>query len=226
MCELKGILICFVGIDGSGKTTIAKEMNRWLKREGFSSIYIYGRVKPCLSRALMFLGRIFLLRSNKMDIFHDYSNHVKKKEKLLQNRIIANIFIWAFLIDQIFQINLKILPRLLLGRILICDRYIHDTVITDIAPDMLYSPEDALMLIRLAGKMIPWPDKTILVDIDEEIAIKRKNDVPDIRYLHKRRILYKALQKPLEMELIDGSKPKGDLNKYIYRIVQRVVGAI
>ena len=62
-------LICLTGIDGSGKTTLARSLARTLDEQGIPATSIYGRTYPVLSRALMLLGRIILLRGT--DLWRD-----------------------------------------------------------------------------------------------------------------------------------------------------------
>ena len=57
---MKNTLICFTGIDGSGKTTIAKEIDQKLRKNNVNSVYVYGRVIPTISRLFMWLVSIYL----------------------------------------------------------------------------------------------------------------------------------------------------------------------
>jgi dTMP kinase len=55
-------------------------------------------------------------------------------------------------------------------------------------------------------KLIPVPDVSFLIDVPEEVAFNRKNDVPDIAYLKERRSNYLKVGKWFNMIVIDGSK--------------------
>jgi len=218
----KGLLACFMGIDGSGKTTLAKRVNEYLKEEELDCCYVYGRVIPIISRFLMWIGRRFLLKKRKEDIFHDYSDYTGQKREIFKNRFISRIYEWSILFDQVIQINLKIRPRLLSGKIVICDRYVFDTVITDIAVDLDYSNSDTINLINKLFHVTPKPGITFLIDVPEEVAYRRKNDIPHLSYLSERRKLYLAVGKSFGVITLDGSKSINEVSEEAYRLILEV----
>ena len=73
-----------------------------------------------------------------------------------------------------------------------CDRYIHDTVITDISANLGYDSVQSNILIKTLS-LVPKPDLIFYIDIPEEIAYSRKDDVPHINYLQVRKKLYDDL---------------------------------
>jgi thymidylate kinase len=203
----KGQLICFIGIDGAGKTTLAKRMDSAFKDQGLNSQYVYGRVTPFISRLFMGLGRVLLLRRKKGDLFSDYNAYTTQKQKILKNGYISRIYTWSLLTDQVIQANMRLRFKLLSGKTLFCDRYVFDTVITDIVPNLQISPEDAMSLISRLLNIMPEPDLIFLIDLPSEIAYSRKNDVPHISYLSERRELYCLLREKFDTKIIvlDGS---------------------
>jgi len=60
--KFRAILICFTGIDGSGKTTLAKMLVEGMKKEGIKSKYVYNRSKPFVTKPIMDVGKILLFR--------------------------------------------------------------------------------------------------------------------------------------------------------------------
>ena len=219
----KGILICFIGIDGAGKTTIARRLNENLKEEGVNSQYLYGRVIPIVSRFLMWVGRKILLKRRKEDIFLNYDDYNTQKKEIFKNKFISKIYEWSILFDQVIQIDFKIIPRLVVGKVVICDRYVFDTVVTDIAVDLNYSNNDIIDLIDKLFHIIPKPDITFLIDIPEEIAYHRKNDIPHLSYLSERRKLYLVMGKFLRLILLEGSKSIDELSKEAYENIRHLL---
>lgn len=217
-----GVMICIIGIDGSGKTTLARALVTRLQRAGYDAGYVYGRVQPLLSRVLMWAGRVFVVKGKKHEIFENYDDYSARKRQAFENGIFAGIFTWSLLFDQIVQGNLKFRLGLFTGRCIVCDRYVYDTVLTDIAPDRKFSGRDARDLIEFAFRTVPRPDITLLVDVPEEIAFGRKDDVPDIRYLQERRHRYLELGDLPGVVLLDGSKAIDELSAEAYREVVRV----
>lgn len=199
-------LICFIGIDGSGKTTLSKNVVSRLADRNYNCVYNYGRVKPVISRLLMATGRTFFLKRPKSAIYTDYTNYTREKKEKLQNKFFKKIFVSSLLIDQIIQLNYIIRLKRISGKTIICDRYIHDTIVTDIGSNLNYSSDEVVSLINFGLKFVPKPDLVFYVDIDEEIAFRRKNDVPDIEYLRERRVMYKNCSQILKFIFIDGSK--------------------
>jgi thymidylate kinase len=221
---LKNTLICFTGIDGSGKTTIAKEIDQKLRKNNVNSVYVYGRVIPTISRLFMWLGRVFILKKRKNSIFKDYTNYSNEKSKIFSNVFLAKLFELIMLTDHIIQINLKIRILLLLEKCVICDRYIHDTVITDISANLGYDSVQSNILIKKTLSLVPKPDLIFYIDIPEEIAYSRKDDVPHINYLQVRKKLYDDLERSFEIIKIDGAETIKEITNLSYMEIKKFKG--
>ena len=208
----QGKLICITGIDGSGKTTLAKSINDKLKNEGLNSIYVYARVVPIISRFLMVMGRK-VINSKHGDLFVEYDEYTQNKKKVFHRPLIAEIYKLAFLLDQSIVILIKIIPHMVCGKIVICDRYVYDTIITDLSVDLGYSDLQILNLINKAFSILPKPNIIFLVDIPEEIAFSRKNDIPHLNYLKDRRMKYLSIAESIGAIILDGSKGMNDVFK-------------
>lgn len=221
---MKNALICFTGIDGSGKTTIAKEIDQKLRKNNVNSIYVYGRVIPTISRLFMWLGRVFILKKRKSSIFKDYTNYSNEKSKIFSNVFLAKLFELIMLADHIIQINLKIRILLLLEKCVICDRYIHDTVITDISANLGYDSVQSNILIKKTLSLVPKPDLIFYIDIPEEIAYSRKDDVPHINYLQIRKKLYDDLERSFEIIKIDGTETIKEITNLSYMEIKKFKG--
>ncbi len=64
------IFVCFIGIDGSGKTTLANKVFETYK-EISKLKFTYGRFIPILTKVLMYIGKRFFLKNNpvlKIDV--------------------------------------------------------------------------------------------------------------------------------------------------------------
>jgi dTMP kinase len=64
-------------------------------------------------------------------------------------------------------------------------------------------------------KVIPSPDIVFLIDVPEEIAFSRKDDVPDINYLRERRSTYLKVANWCNMIVVDGSKTLSEIENLI-----------
>lgn len=204
MKSSKGLFICFTGIDGSGKTTLAESVTRFLKERDLPAEYVYARFQLIITKPLMMLGNKLFLRKYKIN--RDYTNYSLKKKNLSKNhKIISNIYVYALIIDYLFQIIIKIRLPLLLGKVVVCDRYVYDTVLTDFSVDMSFSKNQSISLIDKCFLVAPMPTINFLVDVLEETAFKRKDDIPSIEYLKDRRSIYLQIAQYYSMTVLNGN---------------------
>lgn len=204
MRHKKSILICFTGIDGSGKTTLAKALVAGLETEGFRSRYVYGRLHPVILRPVHMVGKALFLR--KKDMYRDYVEYSQAKKGLLENRILSALYESLVLFEYFFQMTIKVRLPLAIGRDIVCDRYVYDTIVTDLAVDLKYPRWRISKALRRYLWLFPRPNLVFLVDVPEEIANRRKDDVPSVKYLEERRRLYLEAGQEHGMIILDGSK--------------------
>jgi dTMP kinase len=195
-------LVCITGIDGTGKSTLAHNTVAELRRQGYEASYIYGRTYPVISRALMALGRLTMLRGK--DQWRDYRVYSASKKRRMRSPLLAVIYTAAILADYYAQIWLKLLPHLFSRQVIVSDRYVYDTVISDLAVHLSYSAEQTARAIEDGLKLLPMPMLTVLLDVPEEVAFARKDDVPHIDYLRERRDWYLTLVARDEVKVLDG----------------------
>jgi thymidylate kinase len=197
-------LICITGIDGTGKTTLARNSAAALREQGTPAIYIYGRTYPLLSRGLMALGRATMLR--KKDMWSDYRSYNSSKKQTMRNPLLAGAYTAAILLDYYVQIWLKLLPHAFTNGVVVSDRYLYDTVISDLAVHLNYSEERAMQAIERGMRFLPVPTRTILIDVPAEVAFARKDDVPHVDYLKERQRFYQALASRHEVTQFNGEQ--------------------
>lgn len=208
--EINHFFICFTGLDGGGKTTQAMKLVESLKTKGIKCEYVYARLNPFILKPFMLMGeKIFL---NKKNIYDDYINYSNtKKNAISKHSFLSQIYEKILLFDYFIQMCIKIKIPLLFGKSIVCDRYIFDTVVTDIYVDMQYSNEKLINLLNILFHLFPKPDMTFLIDIPEEIAFNRKDDTPSIEYLKERRDMYLHVGEIYNMIVLDGSLDRNKL---------------
>jgi dTMP kinase len=219
-------LVCITGIDGTGKTTLARNTAAALNSAGNRAVYVYGRTTPIISRLLMALGRATLLRKN--DLWGDYPSYNASKKKAMRSPILAGLYTAAILLDYYVQVWLKLLPYLWSDHIVVADRYLYDTVISDLAVHLNYTAAQTTRALRMGLSLLPRPLLTVLIDVPPEIAFARKDDVPHIEYLQERREWYLTLPARPEVEVFDGQAAPGDLVQALQQAIagreRRIVG--
>lgn len=213
--------MCFVGMDGSGKTTQAKALADAMRRAGIRTKYVQNRFEPritnpfiCLTKALFFRGK---------DSFQNYAEYSYTKKRLFRNPLISTAYTSFSLIDYFFQNLIRNRIPLMCRNSIVCDRYVHDTVV-DLAVDHDYSHRKRKTMLKKFLFLAPKPDMMFLIDLPEEIACQRKADIPSIDYLKERRKIYLDMAKEYGMVILDGTKDATCLENSIEDSIKSLIG--
>ena len=211
-------VIAVCGIDGSGKTTQIKLLERYLKQRGFKVKYIWFRWPVLFSYSLLALSRI--LGYTKWKII-SRSNVRYAERRFYMNRALARLWPWFFTIDIFIYSTFKIKGKILSYTIL-CDRFIPDILI-----DLMCETKDYTLPRRVVGRLllslIPRETKLIVIDVAENTAYSRKHDIPSIDYLKERRGLYLYLAKTLSIPIVNGEKKMIEVHRSILRLLVSIV---
>lgn len=198
-------LINIIGIDGAGKTTLARQLAMALQQDDQSIRYKYCQYFPKLLYPLKLLAKVTLMRGT--DHFEDY-DHYNQTRKHAGKRypIMANLYACVWMVDYLAQVFINVTPDLLSGKKLIIDRYIHDVAI-NLSLTTNNDVNYAKKLISGFFRFAPEPDLTLIIDLPEEVAYARKNDIQAISYLSERRERYLSLADGDSIQIIDGDQP-------------------
>ena len=192
--EKPSFLICFTGVDGSGKTTHAKYLWKSLQHKGYSSNYTWAGSKPVFS--YLFLGITRMLGYWKTVKKGDWMDPLEKAPRKVREGL-GVLYRLLLYIDFEITTSIKIRIPLSSGKIVICDRYVYD-LIMELMLSNLYTTKYGKLLLRT----IPSPKKVFFADAQLDLIIQRRPDSNQQRVLAKRNI-YRKLAQALGFRIID-----------------------
>jgi thymidylate kinase len=196
--------ICFTGTDGSGKSTLVTNVVEDLQKREKKLKKTYGRYLPFLMKYAMALGRSLFF--SKYDMYSDYDKYLDNKRFLFKKvSMVSRFYMYLTIVEYYFEIVFKIIIPLKMGFSVISDRYVYDTIINDICIDMGLSISDANDLLKKFWYFFPKPDITFLVKVPEDVAIKRKEDIPSLSYLKVRNEFYNKMSISEHFIVLDGT---------------------
>jgi thymidylate kinase len=210
------VFICIIGIDGSGKTTLARRLIDSFSSKSIKYYYLWGGIDKLifLSPLRTFLYKIFLdkKRNNRVK-----KENIEDKKNSLRYKYPKLIRVYYFLmkIDYVLCITIRMIYFRILRRSFICDRYIYDVGI-NIALVQNMSELSIYSFINNCLKFLPKPDILIWLDAPVKTAFSRKDDAISIEYLLKRQKIYKEVAKRHSAVRLDGTKPIKDLEVEIF----------
>jgi len=211
----KPILVCFIGIDGSGKTTLVNNLLDKL-RETSESKYVYGRFISLTLRIIIGISkRILSLLGNNLS---NYQEKISIKNSIFKNRLVAFLYEVFTFFSYTVQIYLKVKIPLLLNNNIVCDRYIYDTVI-DLSVDLNYYEERFKKVLAFYLRVMPKPNITFLIDLPENIAFERGKEITSLEYLSKRRRMYLQIIKLSNVTVLDGTRSIEELNTTVLNLL-------
>lgn len=208
-------MIAMCGLDGSGKSTQTALLAERLSAAGVPAEAVWNRWEPRLSAPLIRLAKR-RLRASSRAAESDYAAFRDAKRQTMRagaKRALWQILVWS---EYACEVRGRLLRPLRRGSAVICDRYVHDTLI-DIAINFSVPPE---RLSELMGHpllaLFPKPSLAVIVDVDPETGAARKSDGTPAAYLADRREYYRELARLLRAPLVDGGRPPREVLEEIW----------
>lgn len=203
---MKGKFITFEGIEGCGKTTQIKLLDKFLQQKGFKTVLTREPGGTAIGDKI----RNILLDPDNKEMF-------PKTEWLL------------YAAGRSQHVEELIKPSLAKGMIVLSDRYTDSTIAYQGAARKL--DIDTLKKINDIATGGLKPNLTIVLDIEAEEGLKRAHGRGSLdRFeqeaidFHKRvREGYRGIVKaePERVKIVDGSKSVGEIHKEIVKIIYR-----
>jgi len=190
------MLITLSGLDGSGKTSIAREIEKSFRSKDVRQIS-------------MINFRIV------NQLFSSIKNSSESPKKKNNNRISILIINTLLLVIDIILFNLihKIFHK---GRMVICDRYFYDLLIS------IQYRHGKIILFDLLNNIIIKPDYSFLIEIDSEYAkYREKGDKHIKEYFESKKNLYSRHKNTFNYICIDNNY--NDINLTAKRVVSSII---
>ncbi len=198
----RGLLVAFSGVDGSGKSTQIHLLEEQLAKDRVRVLHIRCRWRPVLSLPLLVVFRRLGYAK-----YHIGGGSYIVETRLRGKEGLASLWCILTQLENVVKTGLKLMFPMLLGRSVICDRYVLDMLV-----DGMFGLHDGPGRARLGFKLLrlfPRPDFAFFMDIDPEVAFQRKPDLPTLKDYAGRLDLYHRLSSRLGVTVVNArSSPK------------------
>jgi thymidylate kinase len=206
-------IIYIAGIDGSGKTTLAKNLEAVLRGADGRVHYFYARHFAVFLLPFRVLARMIALRGTNE--FGDYKTYIaRKQERSKKHKLLSRIYAMIWFFDYWLVTQIRCLRHRLTAGTLIIDRYFYDVVMTiSIMLDLSF--EEFHKLVRFSNHLFSKPSIAFLLDLPEEIAFARKDDIQSTQYLKETRQLYLSLGQANRWIKIDATQDAENVQRAV-----------
>ena len=195
------IRICFLGIDGSGKSTLSRYLCNELRRRGYTVSHTWWlEGENSAFRALLRMaGKRYRSQVSYPETRTASTDHTSR----FAARVFKAVYPPLVLLDYLrFGIVKAWLPALFSAdRVIIFDRFIYDTVLA-LSHDFKFVPGKQERLLSLYDRLLPTPDIIFIIDVPPKVAQERKSDeIASIAVAQKMHDRYSDLFEQIERSI-------------------------
>lgn len=185
-----GRLIYFFGVDGVGKTTHAALLDQYIACSGQRTTRATVKQHHTFAFVLLTLFRMMGL-IDRRGFYHGFGDEFSSK--------IRPIWRWLELLSIIPPIVLRVYLPMILGYVVICDRFVIDTAVS--VSYFLRERSERLVYILLS--LIPKRSTLILLDADPLVIMRRRSDEPiTVELVRFSRSMYRELSRRVTCEVL------------------------
>lgn len=215
------MLIVFSGLDGAGKSTQIERLMQTLQAQGGNPIYLWtrGGYTPLFN-----LLKYGLRRASGGRVVPP-SGRNEQRARALRQPWKRRLWLLLALVDLLLVYAVQIRWWLARGKIVVCDRYLWDTLI-DFRLNFTAEHVETWWLWRTLVKLAPMPDVAFLLLIPVAESLRRSQlkdepfpDAPEV--LAQRLAQYESLAEDGHWMVLNGRSPIDELAQTIHAAVQR-----
>ena len=170
----KKMILSFSGLDGAGKSTQIDHLRSWLTQQGYNTTVLWARggYTPGFEWLKKFIR---LLLRNKIPL----PGNSISRDKQLSRPFIAKLWLSIAILDLMMYWGIYLRFQLLVGNVVICDRFLDDTRL-DFSRNFPQISFDKLILWKMLCFVIPKADRYFLlwVPVSESIRRGKLKDEP------------------------------------------------
>lgn len=169
--DMGDIIIVFMGMDGSGKSTLSQSLIDTLQAKGFQVTYIWWLEGESTILRKIIRGGLKIWRK---DGYNQPKDAKSSRKVTVWNHILQQVYPRLVLLDYLIFgiIKTRILKR---REIRIFDRYYYD-VIFALSKEFQLSSSAQEHFLSIYKRFIPDPDLLFIFDIPPEVAYNRKRE--------------------------------------------------
>ena len=205
----RGKLVCLVGIDGAGKTTIGRLFAETVSGQ-VEYRYVWCNTQAWIVHGVVALSRLLRGGSQGGDA---------AREAIKARRPPWLRAYYALLVaDYVRHVLVAVSFRLWRGHNVIADRYAFDVAVS-VGIKLGWDERQMVRTVERLLRILPEPSFLFYLDVPAQVALERKDDVPSLDFLLARQAIYERLAERYGMIRLDGTAPPA-------RIVERMIKMI
>jgi thymidylate kinase len=193
--------IYITGSDGTGKTTQARLLVEHLQKVGAPVQHLWLRFPFLFSYPLLLYARLF-----GYSYYEEQDGQRQGYWEFHRSWLLHNLFPWVLLLDASLVSLWKVTLPLLLGKVIVCERY---TV--DMAADLSLALRDPNFHRKLPGRLfydlMPQSSSVFILDLDYLTLRKRRTDLQLDRKLKRRVENFRRLAADWSLRLVSAKEP-------------------
>jgi glycosyltransferase involved in cell wall biosynthesis/thymidylate kinase len=211
----RATLIVLSGVDGAGKSTQIRLLRDHLEARGLTVATLWCRWDPLLAKpAIALLG--LLTRSRRPGRVRAARRPDVRRS--IRARILRHRPAWlAWRALMVVDYGMRLAPSVRRARrandVLLLDRYWHDVMVDFSFGGPLHEPP------ALLRRLLPQAQGLVILDVPEAVALERKAETADVRYLR----LYREAAERYDAVIVDAAPASAEVFRRLSAAVDGIV---